>query len=414
MPRTFDIKDDKNIKFNLNICYLNENERNIIKKNPHCLEYFCKQENINYCNNCTNYLLKEKKIRLLYSKYKNDNINENIDYCSSKCKNGYNYDYIELDDADKNGNKIDKYKKFKKFKRKKLPILLDKIKYKLDYENNMSKPRTVIHWGQLKMLLITIIFFINVILEKDEEVHIIYPGSARGDDILILCNMFPNTIWHLIDPNKHHPNLYNHKQVNEIISDYFTDDKAEYFYNKFKNRTFKVLFMSDIRSSTDDEFVLKDQENNIKWHKIIQPDYSFLKFRCGYNTSEIYKYYKGLIFLQPYAPQGSTETRLLLSKELESYDYNTKEYQGKLYYFNRILRPSYYVKSIINNFNYFDHCYDCTYFSYLVKNYLIHFPNFNPFNSTDVFDIMKKITNYISKYTNNKIASINSYIHNNL
>ena len=99
---------------------------------------------------------------------------------------------------------------------------------------------------------------------------------------------------------------------------------------------------------------------------------------------------------------------------LEKYNYNIKEFQGKLYYFNRVLRPSYYVKSIINNNNYFDHCYDCTYFSYLIKNYLNIFPNFNPFNTDNIFDIMKKITNLISKYSSNKIAIINSYIKNNI
>jgi hypothetical protein len=226
--------------------------------------------------------------------------------------------------------------------------------------------------------------------------------------------MFPNTIWHLIDPREHHPKLYEHKQVEEIITDLFTDEIAEYFFKKFKNRDYKLLLISDIRSATEDENVLKDQEQNIKWHKIIKPDYSYLKFRCGYESEEIYKYYKGLIFIQPYAPISSSETRLLLKKELEEYEYNILEYQGKMHYFNRVLRPSYYKKSLINNNNYFDHCYDCTYFSYLIKNYIDNFSNFNPFNSTNIFDIMKKITNYISKNTNNRIANINSYIRTNL
>jgi hypothetical protein len=416
MPRTFDIKEEDNINFNINICDLSKSENiEIIKKNPHCLEYFCKKNNIHNCNKCINYLLEKKKIKLLYNKYSYKNDSENIDYCLKNCTNGYKYDNIEINKKETlDSNNIDRYKKLKKFKKKKLPILLDEVKYKLDYEDNNSKPRTVIHWGQLKMLLITIIFFINVLKETDYEVHIIYPGSARGDDILILCEMFPNTIWHLIDPHEHHPKLHNHNQVKEIISDFFTDSTAKYFYEKFKNRDYKLLFMSDIRKATDDESVLNDQEENINWHKIIKPDFSFFKFRCGYETNEIYKYYKGLIFLQPYAPQSSTETRLLLNKELEVYDYNINEYQGKLYYFNRVLRPSYYKKSIINESNYFDHCYDCTYFSYLIKNYLNNFSKFNPFNSTNVFDIMKKITNKISKYTNNKIAFMNSYIKNNM
>ena len=59
----------------------------------------------------------------------------------------------------------------------------------------------------------TLIFLVKTI-KKDEEVHIVYPGSARGDNILICCEMFPNTIWYLIDPNRFNEKLYNHPQIN--------------------------------------------------------------------------------------------------------------------------------------------------------------------------------------------------------
>ena len=39
MPREWDIKSTDIIDFNLNICYLTDKEK--IKNNPHCLEYFC-------------------------------------------------------------------------------------------------------------------------------------------------------------------------------------------------------------------------------------------------------------------------------------------------------------------------------------------------------------------------------------
>ena len=410
MQRTFDVNKDE-VNYNIGICYLNSEEKDIIHKNPHCAEFFCKLDNVHDCSKCFNYLSKKKNIKLFYKNEYDEN-EEDI-YCENKCTQGYIYDYMNRNNEKIEGKcEIDKYKK--KFYRKKFIYKLDKIKYKIDYENTLPKPRTVVHWGQLKMLLITIIFFINKIDPDDKTIHIIYPGSARGDDILILCNMFPNTIWHLIDPREHHSKLYNHPQIAEIITDYFTDDIAKYFYEKFKDRKYKLFLISDIRQGTDDISVLQDQESNAKWHNIILPDYSYFKFRCGYDSDISYKYYKGDIYLQPFAPISSTETRILFDKKLEEYTYNIKEYQGKLFYFNRIIRPSYHVKSIIKNNNYFDHCYDCTYFSYLIKNYLNKFPKFNPFNTTDIFDIMKKITNLISKYTNNKIAIYNSYIRNNL
>lgn len=415
MQRTYDLNKEQ-VEFNINICYLDNEQKQIIKNNPHCGEFFCKLSNINDCYKCKNFLIKNKNMKMYYKKFDNRNMNqENFTFCNEQCNHGYIYDYLNRNDEKLSGNcDIDKYKNYKKFYRKKFIYKLNQIKYRINYENTFPKPKTVVHWGQLKMLLITIIFFINKIKQDDEKIHIIYPGSARGDDILILCNMFPNTIWHLIDPREHHPKLYNHPQIAEIITDFFTDEIAKYFYEKFKDRKYKLFLISDIRKAIDDESVLDDQESNIKWHKIISPDYSYFKFRCGYDTEEIYKYYKGKIFLQPFAPLSSTETRILLKNKLKEHDYNIKKYQGKMFYFNRIIRPSYHLKSIINENNYFDHCYDCTYFSYLIRNYLNKFPKFNPFETTDIFTIMMKITNLISKYTSNKILICNSYIRNNL
>ena len=77
---------------------------------------------------------------------------------------------------------------------------------------------------------------------------------------------------------------------------------------------------------------------------------------------------------------SSTESRLLLKTGLIKKTYNVDEYQGKFFYFNRIIRPGYYNKSIIPENDYFDHCYDCTYFSYIIKNYLDKFSKYyNPF-----------------------------------
>jgi hypothetical protein len=406
----------ENGKFYLGICKLNDKEKKIIYKNPHCVEFFCNMNNIKNCTQCVNKLINEKNIKLFNPEFNNEKYIPNNKYCNKYCNHGYIYDYIDYGDKKlliKNNN-IDKFKNINNFYNKKFVYKYDDIPYIIKYESTFPKPKSVVHWGQLKMLLITLIFFINKIDPNDINVHIIYPGSARGDDILILCDLFPNTNWHLIDPRPHHPNLKNNKQIKEIISDFFTEETAKYFYEKFKNRNHKLLFISDIRSKTDDTNVLIDQEKNIIWHKIINPDYSFFKFRCNYEGNKIYKYYKGEIFLQPYAPMSSTESRILLSKDLEEYEYNIEEYQGKFLYFNRIIRPSFFIKSIIKNNNYFDHCYDCTYFSYLIKNYLNKFSLFNPYKTTNIFNIMKIITNKISKFTNNKIAAYNSYIRNNI
>uniref|UniRef100_A0A6C0ECM0 Uncharacterized protein n=1 Tax=viral metagenome TaxID=1070528 RepID=A0A6C0ECM0_9ZZZZ len=422
-------------KYYIGRCILNDKQKEIAYNNPHCTEYFCNYKNIVECTDCVKYLLNNKKIKLFNEDFfeqkldlKNDT-KEDIKTCKKKCNNGYIYNHIERNEEKNNKFEIDNYKLMDMFKNNDFITKYSDLPYLINYENTFPKPKTVVHWGQLKMLLITILFLIKVVDPDEKEVHIIYAGSARGDNILLLAEMFPNTIWYLVDPRPHNKKLYtklnNKDQIHEILKEYFTDDIAKRYSEKFKNRNHKLLFLSDIREGTEDEKVLANQESNANWHRIIQPDFSYLKFRCGYESDKIYKYYKGEIYLQVYAPASSTEARILFKKELEDYEYNIDEYQGKMLYFNRVIRPSYH-KTLFKENYYFDHCYDCTYFSYIIKNYLSKFSNVNPFSnqkhkgstnnkkSKDIFSIMKYITNYLCKHSQDKIKSHNNYVRNNI
>ena len=422
MQRTDGLEEGK---YYIGKCNLTDEEKKISYKNPHCTEYFCTANDIKDCTKCYNFLKKNKvqlyDTNLFHNTLKLDN--NSIKYCKKNCNKGYLYNYVELNPKKIELFEIDKYKTLKTFKFDKLIYKYSDVPYLVEYENTYPKPKSLIHWGQLKMFLVTLFFLMKKIDVSDKEVHIIYAGSATGDNILLLCQLFPNTRWYLIDPRKHNKELYkkmeNKDQIYEIIEGYFTDKIAEKFNNQFKSRKHKLLLMSDIREGTEDDKVLANQESNANWHKIIQPDYSYFKFRCAYESDINYNYYEGTIYLQFYACQSSTETRILFEKELKPCVYNTNEYQGKLLYFNRIIRPSYH-KSLIKDNNLFDHCYDCTYFGYIIKNYLEKFSDFNPFKTeenkkeTDISNIMLYIVKYLSKYSQNKIEKHNNYIRNNI
>ena len=376
-------------------CLYNESQRKLFYNNPHCIEYFCTYKNVEY-------------------------------YKGEKCKKCFIYDHLLKDynfenskDSYRNNN-IDKFKDITKFYKDSLIYDYDNLPYIVDYEYTLPKPKTIVHWGQLKMFLVILLFLVKIINPK-KKYNIIYPGSAPGDTIHLLLDMFPNTNWYLIDPRDIDSRLHKHKQIKEIIKDYFTDDIIKKYVKQFKDSKDELLLISDIRIETGDEDIISDQNLHIKWHKALKPNYSYFKFRCPYEETlnikgdkDIYNYYKGKIYIQPYAPQSSTETRLLLKKKLIKKDYNINEYQGKMIYHNRILRPSYYVKSIIKDNNYFDHCYDCTYFSYLIKNYINKFKEFSPFKTDNIYNIMKIITDDISKLHLDKIKADNANIKRNL
>ena len=406
----------------LGLCKLSPEQKSLVNKNPHCAEFFCNLSNILNCTQCikkikkfkTNYKFKNQRQEL----FKQPTIKMVGQISCDKCSNGLLYELMTADYEKKVESKIDKYKIMKNFTQEQFYYLYSDLPNIMKYEGTSPKPKTVIHWGQLKMFLVILLFLVNKISQSDnDEYHIIYPGSARGDTILILCEMFPNTRWYLVDPNPFHPDLYKHKQVLETRNEYFTDKLAQYYSDKFgqpQNRKHKLFFISDIREETSDELVKRDQTLNAGWHKIIKPDYSYLKFRCPYEGDTFYTYYDGPIYIQPYAPLASCETRLLLSTELKEKVYDIHEFQSKFNYFNRVLRPGYYTKSIIHDdSNYFDHCYDCTYFSYLMKNYIDKFGKQSPFKSKDILKIMKEITNKIAGMTIDRIDYFNKLVREN-
>ena len=389
----FDIINDE---YYLGLCKLDDTTKDIAKKNPHCTEFFCNLSNVFNCSKCISTLTKKKKIKVDYKLYKERNmkIRKNQANTCTNCENGFIYEFFpkNFDTFKKLApntdlSKLDKYKIMKNFYN-------DKFIYKLDEitENTTFEPTR----------------------PTDKTVHIIYPGAARGDTILILCQMFPNTLWYLIDPNPFHSSLNSHPMVKEVKNEYFTDETAQYYKDKFKNTKDKILLLSDIREETDDTDIIEDQEANARWHNIIKPNFSYFKFRCPYDNPKKYKYYDAKVYIQPFAPVDTTESRIIFEKELIPKVWDINEYQGKFNYFNRVLRPSFYNKSIIKNNDYFDHCYDCTYYSYLIRNYIDNFKEFNPFKTEDIYEIMKQITDTIAKMTIDKIKIYNKMIRNNI
>jgi len=401
-------KKIENNKFYLGLCKLNNEQLKIAYDNPHCTEYFCNLTNLLNCTSCYQEFLKKNLFKMgdkmsnlqqeqiIIKAYQKDLKNIMKLKCNHKCNtNGLIYGTAKEDWEEPQNNNIDSFRSMDNFYQDKLIKTLQELPQVPHYEAIPPKPKTVVHYGQLKMFLVTIIFLLETIEPTDKIVHIIYPGSARGDNILILCEMFPNTRWYLTDPQYFHPALHKHKQVLECTNEFMTEAKAIRYKEQFKNRNDKLLFFSDIRLATTDEAVMKDQENNIIWHNIIKPDYSFFKFRCPFNEKK-YDYYDGPIYFQPYGPVMTTETRILLTTNLKKKTYDVHEYQSQMNFFNRVLRPSYYQTNI--NHEYLDHCWDCVCFRKLIEQYI---EKFNKKESVE--KVMNNILNKITEKTQNKI-----------
>lgn len=423
-------------KFYISNCNLTSSEKKILRKNPHCTEFFCTlKDDIKDCTQCYNFL-KDKMMMNFKDKFDDrfKNVNYDHKYCENNCSKGFLYNYIigpndnddDINIYDNENNQMDKIKLNRNHKVKSIIYKYSDLNNELPkdiivkYDITYPRPKTVVHWGQLKLLLTTIVFLMRVTEKNDKNVVLIYAGSATGDATNILIDMFPYIEWYLIDPRKHNKYLYKNKKVKEIRKEYFTDKTAKYYSDKFHNRKHKLLFMSDIREGTEDEKIIDNQQSQVKWHKIIKPDYSYLKFRCPYEIQKDYDYYDGEIFLQFYAPLSSTETRILFKNKLTKKKYNSDEFQGKMSFFNRVIRPGFH-KSLIKENDIFDNCYDCVYFGYIIKNYLKKFIEITPFFDkdtkipiTDIFIIMKIIINKIGNKAAYNIKNYNEYIRKNI
>jgi hypothetical protein len=245
------------------------------------------------------------------------------------------------------------------------------------------------HWGQRKLLLTEIDFLNYCLKERDEKMHILYAGAAHGTHLPFLLQLFPNLIFHLYDPadsNGFDKNLIPYCKKGQIFINeyyhlkyknldkylpftrdrskvpegygYFTNEVALYYKNKFfspENNFSNLLFISDIRRGISsikgessgewswrfEEGVLKDQEMQQEWLRLLRPKYSMLKYKEPYvkeGRNKYYKHIKGTIRFQTWHPCNSAETRLIIRNEDidRIVNYNILSYERKNAYYNYI------------------------------------------------------------------------------
>jgi hypothetical protein len=226
-------------------------------------------------------------------------------------------------------------------------------------EKYVSRKKEIIpalHWGQRKLLLTEIEFLTNYLSDNTDlkkNTYVIYAGSAPGTHIEYLSKLFPDMYFMLYDPRQFSPKLNKNPYIN-TYEQFFTDDTAnEWVSDKHPDKN--ILFISDIRTgSTDMEIkdfercVKLDNENQMTWYNIINPKKSMFKFRLPYDSDEITQYLNGQMFLQPYAPTTSTETRLIVDEKSKITSYDDRIYEEQMFYFNKYTRNQTYDNLLTN------------------------------------------------------------------
>lgn len=336
-----------------------------------------------------------------------------------------------------------------------IKLTLDKIKVpkNIHYIEHERRVDTVIHDGQLKLFIALIEFITFYVNLKDSNTNhvIVYAGAALGTNINIVdtfLQKYKNLYWYLYDINIFDIDLYE-KHLNSngrvtLVNDFIDPEKCKILKKdidkRFKGKKHKIYFISDIRIYPSDSSIILDNENQAEMARALEAHVSQLKFRIPYDLetygeysdtekTNVYKYLKGILFIQAFAAVRTTETRLVVFKENLNtmVEYTPKNYEDKLYIFNRVYRALRYKYKNIKHEDIsklhknFDSCHDCVLASRIYTAFIRHF-NINPNNylkSEDVYTEIKirndaifnrNIEGYITGIFNKTVKDYKDYI----
>lgn len=216
------------------------------------------------------------------------------------------------------------------------------LTHKEKYIDNPAEIRKALksrHYGQRKLFM-TELYFLAMYGHLSDTV--LYVGSAPGNHLNILFPLFPNHTFILYDSRP-----FSLKETSKCIirQKYFTDEECAQFSGK------NILFISDIRREAfEEQLIVEDMEMQKRWMYSMNPIMSMFKFRMPFSTGEICKesvslgkeckleYLSGDLLLQPWAPQFSTEMRLIVPRTSKIIEYDLSEVDDKMYYFNYHVR----------------------------------------------------------------------------
>ena len=275
------------------------------------------------------------------------------------------------------------------------------------YRRRESEEKNAIHIGQLKLVMSEIQFFTRY--WNPEEIPnpiAIYAGAAPGFHIPFLVQLFPSMTFHLYDPRpfgiKETDNIKLHQQ-------YFEEKDAAQWANR--KDTFLI---SDIRTADFREMgqvqnetqIIEDMRRQEKWYLTMKPVKAVFKFRPPYPLEFVareFEYLAGTIYIQAWAPQTSTETRLVPSGEQRTV-YDIIKYQDQMFYINSILREqAKYLNPFTHDLTPIDppdltNDYDSSLHTLILTEYLTKVAGKEQANAENVIGLSRVLIDEITKH----------------
>jgi len=256
------------------------------------------------------------------------------------------------------------------------------------YRERGKEKKTVCHWGQRK-LMVSEMEFITKFYDKAKIV--VYAGAAPGTHIPCLAQLFPKLRFVLVDPRPFSSDVVKLAKSTaltgssgpgiELHVGFFSDDMAREYA-----REEGVLFISDVRTSDGrgegatmppqdvvfptQQSVEGDMELQQRWHGLMRPVASSLKFRLPWDDGGTTSYLRGDISLPVWGGVSTTECRLFVEGCVRGADedgacagselvvYDNKMYEQQMFYFQTHSRIARYKNDFVEFYK--CSCFDCT------------------------------------------------------
>ena len=134
-----------------------------------------------------------------------------------------------------------------------------------------------------------------------------------------------------------------------------------------------------------------------RWHMLMKPRWSMLKFRLSWNKG-LSEYLEGKIYLPIFGPITTTESRLIVARDAKITHYDNTKYEEQMFFFNTVLRPSLYHHTVSGvGSEGLDHCYDCTSEIHVLRNYLLLDSGSHHPHGDKVEDVIVSLSKEISR-----------------
>lgn len=223
------------------------------------------------------------------------------------------------------------------------------------YTSRAGERKNSVKWGQLKLLISEIDFLVRYWNPAEVPSPIfVYVGAATGYHIACLAIMFPWVTFHLYDQREFASILAGLHNV-QTFQTLFLEEHITAYSGRSD-----VFFISDIRTleynqsetqseaslRANEDIVTRDMALQMSWVQKIKPVRAHLKFRLHYGhkfMADIYphqSYLDGTVYRQPWAPQTSTECRLVPFSDLRMRDWDYLKHENQMFYHNVVVRET--------------------------------------------------------------------------